>query len=67
MTINDNLINQIRKTHKISIQNKLMGIKDREIALSMIYMKNFDRNYLFSMLSPVKSKRIHEELKMYNR
>ena len=43
------------------IQNKLMRIADRELAISMLYLSEKDEVFLFSLLPPVKQNRIKQE------
>jgi len=44
------------------LQNRLMRIPDREMALAMMYMEDTDRLYIFSKLSSAKARRIREEI-----
>ena len=44
-----------------------MRISDREIALSMRYMKDADRSLLLALVAPEKRKRIMSELLLHKR
>lgn len=48
------------KTHA-NIQNTLMRISDRELAISMLYLSEKDESFLYSFLSPKKQTRIKQE------
>ncbi len=72
MSLNDKLVKLLSSIHKVNLQNLLMPVPDREIALSMIYMRDVDRNNLLTLLSGnklsgKKSKRIVDELKLISR
>jgi len=67
MALNDKLVKLLSSIHKVNLQNILMPVPDREIALSMIYMRDVDRNNLLTLLSGKKSKRIVDELKLISR
>lgn len=67
MTPNEELKKTMYALPSLNLQNRLMAAPDREIALSMMYMDDKDRAYLFSVLSAVKQKRIHEELALHAR
>ena len=43
------------------IQNRLMRISDRELAISMLYLSEKAEAFLFSFLPPVKQTRIKQE------
>ena len=51
-----------KKTH-VNLQNILMPISDRELAICMLYLSEKERQFLFSFLSSVKQKRINQEQK----
>ena len=67
MTLNDKLIKLLNVNSRIDIQNKLMSVPNREIALSMMYMKDVERNNLLTRLSETKAKRVVDEFKFINR
>ena len=67
MTLNDKLVKLLNVNSRIDIQNKLMSVPNREIALSMMYMKDVERNNLLTRLSETKAKRVVDELKFINR
>ncbi|MBT3275300.1 MAG: hypothetical protein HN368_19250 [Spirochaetales bacterium] len=52
---------------KVKVQNCLMRIGDRAIALAMMYMEDPDRGYIFTLLPAPKAERIREELALHNR
>ena len=56
MSLNDDLIKLIKSLPRIKVQNFLMAVPDREIALSMMYMKDSDRNYLLAAVSGKRRK-----------
>ncbi len=67
MTLNDRLVKLLNVNSRIDIQNKLMSVPNREISLSMMYMKDVERNNLLARLSETKAKRVIDELKFINR
>lgn len=67
MTPNEELKNTMYALPVLELQNRLMTVPDREIALAVMYMDDKDRAFLFSVLSAVKQKRIHEELALHAR
>ena len=67
ITLNDKLVKILNINSSIEIQNKLMSVPNREIALSMMYMKDVERNNLLTRLSETKAKRVVDELKFINR
>jgi hypothetical protein len=48
-------------------QNRLSRIGDREIALSMMYMRDPDRNAILACLPRPKADRVREELVLHRR
>lgn len=44
------------------VQNRLMRITDREIAISTIYMEDRERNVLLGFLGQVKRERVRQEI-----
>ncbi len=66
-TPNDILVRRLRSLPKVLVQNGLMRTGDRQIALSMMYMRDTERAYVFSLLPHAKVSRIQEELKLQNR
>lgn len=67
MSLNDDLVILLKSSTKIELQNVLLSTSDREIALSVMYMKDQDRNFLLASVSEKKAKRIIDELKLINR
>jgi flagellar motor switch protein FliG len=57
------LLDLIRVSDQIEVQNRLMSAPDKEIALSMLYMSGFERDQLLRRVSDRKRQRIREELK----
>ncbi|MCK5201310.1 MAG: hypothetical protein KAR21_23310 [Spirochaetales bacterium] len=55
------LADLIRSGNSASIQNILMRVSDRELAISMIYMEKKDISFLLSFLPPVKQDRVKKE------
>jgi len=64
---NDKLVRRIRSLPRVAVQNSLMRVGDRQIALSMMFMEDADREFIFSVLPIAKVKRIREELKLQRR
>ncbi len=65
MTPNDEFVKKVRYLSLPELQNRLMKAADREIALSMMYMAEEDRNYILSVLPGPKQKRVREELALH--
>ena len=61
--IREEILNILKYQNKITLQNILMKIPDREIAVSISVLKDFEKETIFSLLSPVKIRRIKDELK----
>ena len=57
------LLDLIRVSDQVEVQNRLMSAPDKEIALSMLYMSGFERDQVLRRLSDRKRQRIQEELK----
>lgn len=55
------LADLIRSGSSASVQNILMRISDRELAISMIYMEKKDISLLLSFLPKVKQDRVKQE------
>jgi len=55
------LADLLRSGIHANIQNILMRISDREIAICMLYLSEKDEAFLLSFLSSVKQKRIKQE------
>lgn len=66
-TPNELLVRRARSLPRVRVQNGLMRSGDREIALSMMYMEDVDRSFLFSLLPAAKVKRVREELALQRR
>lgn len=43
------------------IQNRLLRISDRELAISMLYLSEKEESFLYSFLPPIKQTRIKQE------
>ena len=67
MTPNDKLVKILKIRQGTGLVNKLLRISDRELALSMMYMHDNDRQLIFEILSAEKVKRIRSELLLHNR
>lgn len=50
-------------TH-VNAQNKLMGFKDREIAVAMLVMNDDDKDFVFSFIAGAKTNRIQQEIRL---
>lgn len=55
------LTDLIRSGSSARVQNILMRISDRELAISMIYMEKKDITFLLSFLPAVKQDRVKQE------
>lgn len=69
MTIKVNsLVNQfislLKGMTRVNTQNKLMGFKDREIAVAMLQMNDGDKDFIFSHLAGSKIDRIGQEIRL---
>lgn len=58
------LLQVIRRLPTAEAQNRLMSVTDRELALSMMYLSEPDRNFVLSYISGKKSERVREELRL---
>jgi hypothetical protein len=63
----EKIIYLIKFLPKVTVVNKLMKAQDRDIALSMMYMDEKNKEILFSFLSDSKIKRIKSEIKLHKR
>lgn len=61
------LLQLIRALGRVESQNRLMTASDREIALSMMYLKDHEREEILALLPQKKATRIREELALHNR
>jgi len=52
---------------RIEIQNRLLKIRDRELALAMQNLEETERSRIYTAVSPEKSRRLREELSMVRR
>ena len=57
------LLDLIRVSDQVEVQNRLMSAQDKEIALAMLYMSGFEREQILRRLSKRKRERLQEELK----
>ncbi|MCW8966313.1 MAG: hypothetical protein OQK82_06475 [Candidatus Pacearchaeota archaeon] len=63
----DRLVSIIRSTAYEHAQNKLMACSDREIAIALLYTKDEEKDFIFSLIAKSKSMRIKEELRLLKR
>lgn len=49
----------------VVVQNRLMSAADRDVALSMLYMRDADRARILEKISPAKQRRVVEELELH--
>jgi len=63
MTPDEELMKLLRAFPSSEIQNKLMGVTDRELAMSMMYVSEGDCKFLLAFLSAKKIERVSEELR----
>ncbi len=64
---NDRLVAALRTLPPVAAQNALMRLGDREIALSMMYMRQRDRGELLALLPDPKARRILAEIRLHQR
>ncbi len=64
---NDRLVATLRALGPVEAQNRLMRLGDREVALSMMYMRDRDRGELLALLPPPKARRVHDEMVLHRR
>ncbi len=65
--IREEILRVFRVHSKVSLQNILMKIPDREIAVSISILDDIEKQMFFSLLSLEKVKRVKEELKYQKR
>ncbi len=63
----DRLLRLLRSLSPVEAENRLMRVSDREIALSMRFLSQCDRAYLFSLVAAPKRRRIQDELALHKR
>jgi Mg/Co/Ni transporter MgtE len=64
MVPHEELLRIVRSLPRTDVQNRLMSVTDREMALAMMYLPDNDRNFLLSYVSRQKSDRVREELRL---
>ena len=52
---------------RIEIQNRLLKVSDRELALAMLNLDENERSGIYAAVSPEKIRRLREELSMLRR
>ncbi len=62
MTLKEKILALLKYEDRVKIVNVLMKIPDREIAVSLMTLDEREREVAFSLLSPVKVRRVKEEL-----
>jgi hypothetical protein len=67
LTPNDRLVRALHALPPVEAQNRLLRLGDREIALSMMYMRDRDRGALLGLLPAPKTRRIAEEIALHRR
>jgi DNA-binding transcriptional ArsR family regulator len=60
-------VGALRSLPPVAAQNCLMRLGDREIALSMMYMRDRDRAELLALLPDPKARRILAEIALHRR
>ncbi len=56
------LLKLLRLLPPAEVQNRLMRMSDREIAVSLLYLVREERNFLLSFLGGEKRRRVEEEI-----
>lgn len=64
MTPHEELLQIVRSFPRAEVQNKLMTVTDRELALSMMYLSDSERSLVLSRLGKQKAERVREELRL---
>ncbi len=64
---NDRLVATLRSLAPVAAQNCLMRRGDREIALSMMYMRERDRAAVLALVPQAKARRILAEMSLHRR
>jgi Mg/Co/Ni transporter MgtE len=62
-SIREEIIKILTHQNRITLQNVLMKIPDREIAVSLSVLNIAEKEKVFALLSPEKRKRVEEEFK----
>jgi hypothetical protein len=62
MTNNQMLIDAVRRLPAAELQNRLLQIPDRELALAMLYLGDSDKNRILSSMGNSKGNRVGQEL-----
>lgn len=55
----------IRSLDRVDVQNRLLRTSDKEIALSLIYMSDWQQDFVLEFLGTVKEARVRQELERY--
>ncbi len=61
------LLKLIRLLPPSEVQNRLMRISDREIAVSLLYLEKEERAFILSFLGGAKKSRVQEEMEYTDR
>lgn len=61
------LLKLLRSLPASDVQNRLMRITDREIAVALLYLVDEERNYVLSFLGGAKKRRVEEEIEYTDR
>ncbi len=62
MNVREEILKIVKYQSKVTLQNMLMKIPDREIAVSIMALEDREKELFFSLLSPAKVLRLKEEL-----
>jgi hypothetical protein len=63
----EELARTIRSLPRVQLQNRLMRLSAREIAVAMRFLADADQGLVFSVLPPEKSGRVREEIALQRR
>ena len=63
MTPDCKLFKLIQKSGRITAERILNSSPDKEIAVSVLYLSDFERGILFSYLAPAKKERVKDEIR----
>jgi flagellar motor switch protein FliG len=67
MTRTEKLVAFLRRLDRIELQNRLMGVTDRELAMALRGVSESERQTVLSHVSHAKRRRVQEEIALHER
>jgi flagellar motor switch protein FliG len=67
MTRTEKLVAYVNRLDRIELQNRLMGVTDRELAMALRGIPEPDRDSVLSHVSHAKRRRVREEIALHER